>query len=192
MPTIEAVVIGASAGAIEALLTILPALPADFPVPVIVVIHIPADRDSIVAEVLQNKCDLRVKEAEDTETMERGTVYIAPPAYHLLIEPDRRLSLSVDEPVLFSRPSIDVLFESAADAIGDGLLGVILTGASNDGAQGLRSILDQGGTTIVQDPVSAYASAMPKAALESCPTAQKLELKEIPGHIRQIVAGGRV
>ena len=110
----EAVVIGASAGAVDALSVLLPALPADYPLAVAVVVHLPPDRKSVMAELFQTKCRVRVKEAEDKEPFAPGTVYFAPPDYHLLVEPDRRLSLSSEESVLYSRPSIDVLFESAA------------------------------------------------------------------------------
>jgi two-component system chemotaxis response regulator CheB len=114
----EAVVIGASAGALEALSVILPALPAGYGLPVFVVVHLPPDTRSILADLFQAKCHIPVREAEDKEPIRGGTIYFAPPNYHLLIEADRNVSLSSDEPVLFSRPSIDVLFESAADAYG--------------------------------------------------------------------------
>ena len=132
----EAVVIGASAGALEALSSLLPALPSDYRLPILIVVHLPPDKTSLLAELLRARCAIRVREAEDKEPIEPGVVYFAPPDYHLLVEQDRRLSLSDDEPVLFSRPSIDVLFESAADAYGGGLIGVVLTGANSDGANG--------------------------------------------------------
>ena len=170
--TPRAVVMGASAGAVDVLMTILPKLPADFAFPVVIVVHIPPDKDSILAGLLRHHCSVQVKEAEDKEALAAGTVYIAPPDYHVLIDPDFRLALSNDEPVLFSRPSIDVLFESAADAYGAGLIGVVLTGANHDGARGLRYICDRGGSAFVQDPESSDASAMPKAAIASCPEAR--------------------
>lgn len=185
---IEAVVIGTSAGAIEALSKILPPLPADYPLPILVVIHLPPDRQSIVAELFQAKCQLQVKEAEDTEKIESGTVYFAPPDYHLLVEHDHRLSLSSEEPVLFSRPSIDVLFESAADAYGPSLLGIVLTGANSDGAEGLRAVGATGGQTVVQRPDSALESAMPEAALKACPDALPLDLNEISEYLHRVVA----
>ena len=119
----EAVVIGASAGALEALSVILPSLPADYGLPVIIVVHVPPDKKSLLAELFQAKCGIEVREAEDKEPIRGGTAYFAPPDYHLLVETDKSLSLSDDEPVLFSRPSIDVLFESAADAYGPSLIG---------------------------------------------------------------------
>ena len=177
--TIEAVVIGASAGALEALSQILPALPSDFKLPIFIVVHLPPTPESLLTEVFAAKCALPVKEAEDKEPIQPGTIYFAPPNYHLLVEPNRKLSLSSDEPVLFSRPSIDVLFESAADAYGDSLIGVILSGANNDGAQGLKRIIDAGGRGLVQDPASAEAAAMPQSALKLSPAAKALSLRSI-------------
>lgn len=177
---VEIIVIGASAGAIEAISAILARLPADFAIPILIVIHLPADRRSLVAEVFQAKCPLVVKEADDKEPIRPGTVYVAPPDYHLLVEEDRRISLADDEPVLYSRPSIDVLFESAADAFGAAAMGIVLTGANSDGARGLRQIAERGGQTVVQQPATAYASAMPQAALELAPASKVLDLAEIP------------
>lgn len=176
---IRAVVIGASAGALQALSRILPLLPADYPVPVLAVVHVPADRRNMLASVFQAKCRIQVREAEDKEPALGGTVYFAPPGYHLLVEHDGSLALSSDEEVLYSRPSIDVLFDSAADAYGPALLGIILTGANPDGAQGLKAIADAGGTALVEDPAEAYADAMPRAALKTCPTARAMTLDEI-------------
>lgn len=184
----KAVAVGASAGALEALSTLLPGLPAGYPLPVFVVVHLPADRKSLMAGLLQESCRLAVREAEDKEAIEPGAVYLAPPDYHLLIEPDRRLSLSGEEPVLFSRPSIDVMFETAAEAYGPGLVGVVLTGANSDGARGLRAILAAGGAGLVQRPDTALASAMPRAALDACPGALALTLREIAEHLRGMVA----
>ena len=181
----EAVVIGASAGALEALFEILPQLPQGFPLPIMVVVHLPPDKKSIMAELLQSRCALQVREAEDKEPLRRGTIYFAPPDYHLLVETDRHLSLSSDEPVLFSRPSIDVLFESAADVFEDKLLAVVLTGANNDGARGLKMVSEAGGTAVVQHPETAYAAAMPSAALKACPHAQLASLQEIAGILKQ-------
>jgi len=175
----QAVVIGASAGAVQALSRILPALPGDYPMPVLVVVHIPADRSDLMAALFQAKCRLVVKEAEDKEPIRPGVVYFGPSDYHLLVEADRTLSLSSDEPVHFSRPSIDVLFESAADTYGPGLVGVILTGANEDGAAGLRAIAALGGLALVEDPAEAFAPAMPAAALKQCPGARSMSLGAI-------------
>ena len=177
--TLRAIAIGASAGALEALSVILPPLPADYRLPLFLVVHVPPDKDSLLAEVLAAKCRLRVREAEDKIPIEAGTLYVAPPNYHMLVENDGCLSLSSEEEVLFSRPSIDVLFESAADAYGPALGGIVLTGANEDGASGLRAIAAAGGTAVVQQPSLAMVAAMPRAALNACPTAQVMTLEAI-------------
>lgn len=182
----EAIVIGASAGALEALSVILPALPVDFDLPLIIVVHVPPDKKSILAELFQAKCRIVVREADDKEPINGGTAYFAPPNYHLLVEANRSLSLSSDEAVLFSRPSIDVLFESAADAYGAGLIAIVLTGANQDGAAGLRAVMDGGGTAIVQTPQDAFASAMPEAAIAMCPTAHVLSLDAILSFLQKV------
>jgi len=176
----DVIVIGASAGAVDALSHILPALPAGFPLPIAVVVHLPPDRKSVLAELYASRCQVAVKEAEDKEPLLPGTVYFAPPDYHLLLEQDRRLSLSSDEPVQYSRPSIDVLFESAVDAFDSGVVGVVLTGANNDGAAGLRRIERQGGIVIVQDPEHAYSPVMPKAGAAACLNPMIVPLEKIP------------
>lgn len=186
--TLRAVVIGASAGAIQALNEILPALSAEFALPILVVVHVPADRENILAPLFEKKCRLAVREAEDKERAEPGTVYFAPSDYHLLVESDGTLSLSSDEPVMHSRPAIDVLFESAADAFGPALVGVVLTGANADGAAGLRAIADAGGTAVVEDPAGAYADAMPLAALRLCPAARVIKRGEIAEFLMRIAA----
>lgn len=175
----RAVVIGASAGAIQALSQILPALPADFPLPILIVVHVPADRDNILASLFEKKCRMAVREAEDKEPALGGVIYFAPAGYHLLVEEEGTLSLSSDEEVMYSRPSIDVLFESAADAYGPAVVGIILTGANSDGAKGLRAIAAAGGTALVQEPATAYASAMPRAALSECASARSTTLEQI-------------
>jgi two-component system chemotaxis response regulator CheB len=174
-----AVVVGASAGAVEALLRVLPALPAGFGAPVLVVVHLPASAPSLLAEIFAPRCALRVREAEDKLRPEPGAVYFAPPDYHLLVERDGHLSLSVDAVVNFSRPAIDVLFESAAEAHGPALVGVVLTGANADGARGLLAVRRAGGRALVQDPAGAHATAMPDAALRSVPDALVLPLDQI-------------
>jgi two-component system chemotaxis response regulator CheB len=168
------VVIGASAGAIQALSAILPALPADYPLPILIVVHIPADRSNILAPLFQAKCQIPSHEAEDKEPILPGAIYFAPPDYHMLVEAEGTISLSADEPVLHSRPSIDVLFESAAYAFGPALIGIILTGANEDGAQGLKAIEEAGGIALVEDPSTAYADAMPRAALKACSNADMM------------------
>lgn len=185
-PEIQAIVVGTSAGAVEALTRLLPSLRPEFRVPIVVVVHLPSDRRSAMADLFAAKCQLAVREAEDKEAMSAGTVYFAPPDYHLLIEPDASFSLSCDAPVMFSRPSIDVLFESAADAFGPGLVGIVLTGANGDGARGLKAIIDAGGQGIVQTPSSAFASAMPEAALGASASAKSMTLEQIVAYLEKI------
>lgn len=181
-----AVVIGASAGALEALSVILPALTPDFRLPVIVVVHVPPDKRSVLSELFQAKCRIAVREAEDKEPLVGGTAYFAPPNYHLLIEADKTLSLSTEEPVLFSRPSIDVLFESAADVYGPALIGIVLTGANQDGALGLSAVVAAGGTAIVQTPKLAFAPTMPEAALAACPDAMSMSLAAMIDYLQKV------
>lgn len=164
---IEGVVIGASAGGIEALGVLLPALPAGLRAAVFIVVHLRRERPSLLAELFAPRCRVPVREAEDKEAVEPGAIYFAPPDYHLLVEDGPRLALSVDELVHFSRPSIDVLFESASDVYGDRLMGVILTGGNSDGAQGLAAVRRAGGLTVVQDPRSAQTPFMPESARDT-------------------------
>lgn len=173
---IEALVIGASAGGIDALMRLLPALPPAPTYPVVIVLHLPDDRESRLAEVFQQRLPLPVLQAEDKAMLQPGHVYFAPPGYHLSIESDRSFSLSQEEPVHFSRPSIDILMESAADAYGANLCGILLTGASHDGAAGLASIGAAGGLTVVQDPRDAEISTMPAAAIRARPPEKIMSL----------------
>jgi len=176
----ELIVIGVSAGGMNALPVVLSPLPRDFPIPVVVVQHISPDGDNtFFVKYLGRKLSVQVKEADEKKEIMPGHVYIAPPNYHLFIESDRTFSLSIDEKVNYSRPSIDVLFESAVDAYGSALAGVILTGASADGAEGLKKIKHNKGLAIVQDPQSAEAWAMPRAAIEACEVDYVLPLDEI-------------
>ncbi len=183
-----AIAIGVSSGAVRALSEILPLLPRHFPLPVLIVVHLPPGEKSALVDCFEGKCQIAIREAEDKDPIVDGTIYFAPPDYHLLVEADRRLSLSSEEPVLFSRPSIDVLFESAADVYGAALIGIILTGASNDGAGGLKAIVAAGGTALVQRPDLAQASEMPQAALDACPNALVLTLPQIANYLQQTVA----
>ncbi|WP_373652434.1 MULTISPECIES: chemotaxis protein CheB [unclassified Schlesneria] len=184
---VAAVVIGTSAGALEALSTLLSPLPSTFSVPILCVVHLHPDMKSSIAECLSHKCLIRVCEAEDKEPLAGGTVYLAPPDYHLLVEENRRLSLSNEAPEYFSRPSIDVLFESAADVYGRNLIGVILTGANRDGARGLKAIEDAGGTALVQLPDTAFAREMPQSALDACTHARALTLQQIATYLMEAV-----
>ncbi len=161
----DAIAIGASAGGVAALRAVLGRLPAALPVPVLIVLHLPRDRPSTVAGLLDGDCALPVGEAQDKEPLRPGTVRFAPPDYHLLVEDRDTLALSVDAPVLFSRPAIDPLFESAAEAFGPRLLAVLLTGASSDGSAGVAAVRGLGGTVWIQQPDDAASPLMPASAL---------------------------
>jgi len=185
-PPLEAVVIGTSAGGLAALSRLVSGLSSHFPLPILVVQHVPADTPTQLAEIFQRKTGLRVKEADEKEALRPATLYFAPPGYHLLLESDRSLSLSQDDAVHFSRPSIDVLFESAADALGPALLGILLTGANEDGAAGLAAIHHAGGLTIVQDPAEAEVDTMPRAALQRFAPDYLLPLRDIHQLLREL------
>jgi two-component system chemotaxis response regulator CheB len=172
------IVIGGSLGGMAALRTILRSLPAGLPVPLAVVLHRHREADDALLPLLQRELALPVREVIDKDPLVAGQVHVAPCDYHLLVEP-MCFSLSTDEPVQFARPSIDVLFESAADVFGPRALGVILTGANRDGAQGVRALRRRGATIVVQDPASAESRVMPEAALDAVPDA----LVRAPGEI---------
>ena len=182
---IRAVAIGASAGGVQALCELLPALSPGSRVAVFVVLHLPRNRPSLLVDVFSQKCELEVREAEDKEPVAAGTVYFAPSNYHLLLERGPQLqrapqlALSADDPVHHSRPSIDVLFESAADVYADRLAGVILTGANEDGAAGLAAVHDRGGLTVVQQPHTARSPQMALSALKLRPADLVLPLGQI-------------
>ena len=162
----EAIVVGSSTGGLNALQEVLAPLPADFKLPIVAVQHrLPAPND-FLASSLNDLCQISVKEAVEKERIKSEQVYIAPANYHLQVEVDKTLSLSIDAKVCFSRPSIDVLFETAADAYRSTLIGVILTGANNDGTAGLKKIKQHGGLVIAQDPATAQASLMPSSAIK--------------------------
>ncbi len=185
---IDAIAIGTSAGGVEALSILLPALPAGLRASVFIVLHLPRERPSLLAEIFTPKCALKVKEAEDKMRVEPGTVYFAPPDYHLLLDGGPQLALSIDELVHFSRPSIDVLFESAADIYGERLMGIILTGANDDGAAGLAAIHRAGGVTIVQEPDSAQVPLMVLAALRRTAADFVLPLEGIAGLLQALAS----
>jgi two-component system chemotaxis response regulator CheB len=186
---VDAIVIGASAGGVEALMALLPALSVAFRIPIFIVLHLPRDQPSLLVQIFLQKCALPVCEAADKEPVRPGTIYFAPPDYHLLIDEGPCLALSADEPVNYSRPSIDVLFESAADVYGARLLGIILTGANEDGAQGLAAVHAAGGVAIVQQPDSAQVKQMVAAALNRNPASQVLDLEGISAVLRTLDAG---
>ncbi len=183
----KAIVIGASAGGTKALSRVLLPLPSDFTIPVIVVHHLSADsNNSYFISSLDERIQLKVKEADEKEPIMRGYVYIAPVNYHLLVEDDETFSLSVDAKVNYSRPSIDVLFESAVEVYKSKIIGIILTGANNDGAKGLKKIKQYGGLAIVQGPEGAESDAMPRAALAACKVDYVLSLEEIATFLKRI------
>jgi two-component system, chemotaxis family, protein-glutamate methylesterase/glutaminase len=159
------VVIGGSAGSLDVFNSILSRLPEKFPVPVVVVQHRSSDDNGFLASFLDDNCPLNVIEAEPGESATPGWVYVAPASYHLLMEVDGTFALTIDPKYNYSRPAIDILFESAADYYNDGLIGVLLTGGSDDGTLGMKHIKDLGGVTIVQDPKNAEAYLMPSSAI---------------------------
>jgi two-component system chemotaxis response regulator CheB len=186
----EMVVIGASAGGLEAVSRLLAQLPREFKLPVAIAQHrAPAPPEGDLAAIWQRVTALPVADAEDKAPIERGHVYIAPADYHLLVESRTLFALSTDPPVLWARPSIDVLFESAAEVYGDALIAVILTGASADGSQGLKAVRARGGCALVQDPRTAESAVMPQAALAATAVNHVLPLPDL-GRIVAALAGG--
>jgi len=179
----EVVVIGVSSGGLEALLQIIPKLPKDFELPIIIVNHMLPDADNFLVNFLNEKSQLNVMEAMEKERINKGKVYLAPANYHLLVEPDKTLSLSVDPPLNHSRPSVDILFETAAYAYSGKLIGVVLTGANFDGTIGLNKIKQTGGLTIVQDPQTAKSKAMPRSAIDQVNPHHIIPLNKIASFI---------
>jgi len=176
---VDAVVIGTSAGGVQALSEILPALRPDCAASIFVVLHLPRERPSRLVEIFAPKCAVPVREALDKEPVEPGVVYFAPPDYHLLLDEGPQVVLSVDDLVHYSRPSVDVLFESAADVYGDRLMAVILTGANEDGSSGLAAVCSAGGCAVVQEPATAQSPMMVVSAVKRCPEALILDLNGI-------------
>ena len=172
------VAIGTSWGGLSALSKLLGGLPGDYKLPVVVVQHRGKDSDRLLPQLLQDATDLRVCEVDDKDPVMPGTVHVAPANYHLLFD-DGYLSLTVEEPVRFSRPSIDVMFSSAADAYGQKAIGVVLTGANEDGSRGLADIARRGGKALVQDPKTAEIPIMPIAAINAVPSAEVLPLDKL-------------
>lgn len=161
------IVMGCSSGGLSALSGCLGTLPPDYAIPIVVVQHRRKYERGLFEEVLQSKAAIRIKQADEKEKIAAPCVYIAPPDYHLLVEQDMTFSLNSDALVNYGRPSIDVLFESAADACGHKLVGILLTGANNDGSNGIRAIRQKGGITIAQEPSSAECSYMPQSAIDT-------------------------
>ncbi len=185
MSEVALVVVGASWGGLAALSKLVSSLPSDFGVPMAVVQHRSRHADNLLAGLLQDVSVLRVVDVEDKEPLEAGSIYIAPANYHMMVD-DGHLTLTTDPVVRFSRPSIDVTFVSAGDAYPGKTLGVVLTGANDDGSRGLRHIVNRGGRAIVQDPETAESRAMPAAAMLAVPEAEVLPLEKIPGRLLEI------
>lgn len=185
----DLIVVGASWGGLDALTVLVRGLPPDFPVPVVIVQHRGPDAQSLLSDLLQRWTGGKVLEPEDKDPIEPGHIYIAPANYHLLVETGH-FSLTTEAPVRYSRPSIDVLFGSAAHAYGERLIGVVLTGANEDGSRGLQCIHDYGGYSVVQDPATAEVATMPAAALRRVPQAIKLPLADIAGHVADVARNG--
>lgn len=181
----EVVLIGASAGGMEALNTVLAPLPKKFPLPILVVQHTAAYADNYLPVYLNNNCHVTVKEAEEREKIKPGVVYIAPANYHLMLENDRTLSLSVDAKVSYARPSINVLFETASFSLGKSIIAIILTGANSDGAYGIKQVKENGGITIAQNPETAHSRPMPTAAIDTNAIDFIFSLEEISEFLRK-------
>jgi two-component system, chemotaxis family, protein-glutamate methylesterase/glutaminase len=175
---ISLLVIGGSAGSLDVIMQFLAVLPPPDRLAIIIVVH-RKNADSILVELLSGLTTWTVKEAEEKEPIEAGTIYLAPPDYHLLIEMDKTLSLDFSEKVHYSRPSIDVSFETAAEAYGTELACLLLSGANADGVEGLKAVHHFGGITLVQDPEEATVSYMPRMALEELKVDKVIKLKDL-------------
>jgi two-component system, chemotaxis family, protein-glutamate methylesterase/glutaminase len=180
-----AIIIGSSAGGLQVLSELLMHLPATYPFPIIVIQHRSSEPQFLLEEVLQHKCSIRVKQADEKEKIRSGVVYVAPPGYHLLLEKDLTFSLSADTPVKHSMPSIDVSFESAAMVLKNKLVGIILTGASDDGSEGIRAIRTNGGITIAQRPSEADFPFMPQSAIDTGAVDKVLSIKDITRFLKE-------
>lgn len=176
---VELVVIGASSGGLEVLITLLQKLPSEYVIPTVAVLHQRANRTSGVPSMLANYTHLDVVEPDDKQQIEPGYFYIAPPNYHLLVEREQIFSLSLDAPVQFCRPSIDIMFESAAEAYGPNVVGCVLTGANSDGALGAKSIKKRGGRILVQNPEQASVPTMPLAAIQAAKVDSVLDIESM-------------
>jgi two-component system chemotaxis response regulator CheB len=185
----DLVVVGTSWGGLAALRTLVAGLPTTFQMAVALVQHRHKESDHLLRTLLQERTSLEVCEVEDKMPLEHGRIYVAPPDYHTLVEPGH-FSLSTEAPVRFSRPSIDVTFQSAADSYGHRTVGIVLTGANADGSEGLRRISDRGGMAIIQDPTTAESALMPAAAVKAVPRARIMELTELVKFVAQLPAGG--
>jgi two-component system chemotaxis response regulator CheB len=179
-------VIGGSAGSLEALLQFLPGLKKDIPFAIVIVLHRKGDSESMLSDLLQSRTVIPVREIEDKEKMLPSMIYVAPGNYHLLVEKDHIFSLDVSEKINYSRPSIDVSFETAADVFGEGAAALLLSGANADGTEGLKCIREKGGIVLVQQPSSAEVSYMPQQALREIKPDAVLSTEEIAGYINAL------
>lgn len=180
------IVVGASWGGLAALSTLIRGLPADFGVPLAVVQHRSRHADNLLATLLQDATALRVVDVEDKQPLDPGGIYVAPANYHMLIDLGH-FTLTTDPLVRFSRPSIDVTFISAADTYPKSTIGVVLTGANDDGAAGLRHIVGRGGKAVIQDPETAESKVMPEAARRAVPDAAVVPLRDLAMHLTAMV-----
>ena len=181
----EALIIGGSAGSLEVLLKILPDIDVEISFPIIIVLHRKSGKDSMLTDLLSSKTKLSVKELQEKEKINPGTIYIAPPNYHLLIENNKTFSLDASEKINFSRPSIDVAFESAAEIYKEHLVGLLLSGANSDGTIGLKKIKRNGGSVLVQNPKSAIVAYMPESAIQNVAVDRVLNPDEMANYINQ-------
>lgn len=182
----EALIIGGSAGSLEVLLKILPDIDIELAFPVIVVLHRKSGKDNLLVDLLSSKTKLPVMELQEKESIQSGTLYIAPSNYHLLIENNKTFSLDASEKINFSRPSIDVAFESAAEVYTDQLVGLLLSGANTDGTIGLQKIKQNGGRAVVQNPSSSMVSIMPESARQNVKIDEVLNPEQIARYINQL------
>ena len=187
----EIVAIASSAGGVKALIEVLGALPADFPVPLVIVQHLDPHHETILADILNRRSSLRIRLAETDDVVEPGSVYIAPPDRHLLVNPGGVLSLSSGDQVKFVRPSADLLFESVADVYGASALVCVLTGTGSDGTAGAGSVKSRGGTVVSEDPETAEFKGMPQAVTRAVPVDLVLPLDDIAGALVGLVKGTR-
>lgn len=182
----KAIIIGASAGGLSAFTKVLTPLPKEYPLPIIIVQHLSPEGESFLAEHLNKSCHLKAIEALDKMTIETGHIYVAPPGYHILIEHNKTISLSVDPPINYSRPSIDLLFETASDTYKESMICILMTGANDDGAQGMLKAYNAGATCIIQDPKTAESPIMPQAAADLNIDAKILSLEGISDFLLNI------
>lgn len=186
MKSCQALIIGGSAGSLEVLLKVLPNLRRDLSFPIILVMHRKSGKDSLLTDLLSAKTQLSVKELEEKEKIRPATIYIAPPGYHVLIENDHTFSLDASEKVNFSRPSIDVTYESAAEVYGESLVCLLLSGSNRDGAAGLKKAKASGGTAVIQDPASALVAYMPEQGALEAKIDAVLKIEEMSNYINEL------